>query len=222
LLDLLSAGLVSGWLKMAGLPTSFDPGQMQMTVQTPFWRSTDPVAEKVMDSYLKFLSTQGLKPSEQGVWLQSGTNLLLNNNGTVPIPAASLTKVATSLAALQTWGAGHQFETLVSSTGAIEKGVLQGDLVIQGGGDPMLMWEDAIAIGNALNQIGITRVSGDLVITGRFMANFRSDAIKSGELLKQAMVRSGLSLAKLRANAQRSKLKEKSEQKGHFRSRFYC
>ncbi|MER3435602.1 MAG: hypothetical protein C4288_19960 [Leptolyngbya sp. ERB_1_1] len=28
LLELLSAGLVSGWLKLAGLPTSFDPTEM--------------------------------------------------------------------------------------------------------------------------------------------------------------------------------------------------
>lgn len=189
MLDLLSAGLVSGWLRMAGLPTSFDPGEMlaRATIQTPFWQSTDPTAEKVISSYLQFLSSKGLKPSEQGIWLQSGANLLLNNRGTTPLPAASLTKVATSLAALQTWGTDHQFETWISSTGAVENGVLQGDLVIQGGGDPLFLWEDAIALGKALNQIGITRVSGDLVITGSFMISFRADSMKSGELLKQAL-----------------------------------
>ncbi len=189
MLDLLSAGLVSGWLKLAGLPTSFDPSEMiaHTTVQTPFWQSTDPTAEKVINSYLKVLNRQGLKSAEQGIWLQSGSNLLLNHRGTTPIPAASLTKVATSLAALQTWGANHQFETLISSTGAIENGTLQGDLVIQGGGDPLFLWEDAIALGNALHQMGITRVSGNLVITGSFMMSFRDDAIKSGELLKKAL-----------------------------------
>jgi D-alanyl-D-alanine carboxypeptidase/D-alanyl-D-alanine-endopeptidase (penicillin-binding protein 4) len=189
LLDLLSAGLVSGWLKMAGLPTSFDPSEMlgRVPVQTPFWQASDPDAEKVVKDYLKFLNSQGLKANEQGIWLQSGANLLLSNQGTTPIPAASLTKVATSLAALQTWGVDHQFETLIGATGAIENGVLQGDLVIQGGGDPLFVWEDAIALGNALNQLGITRVTGDLVITGSFMLNFRESTLKSGELLKQAL-----------------------------------
>jgi D-alanyl-D-alanine carboxypeptidase/D-alanyl-D-alanine-endopeptidase (penicillin-binding protein 4) len=189
LLDLLSAGLVSGWLKLAGLPTSFDPSEMiaHTTIQTPFWQSNDPTAEKVVNSYLKFLNSQGLKSAEQGIWLQSGSNLLLNNRGTTAIPAASLTKVATSLAALQTWGANHQFETLISSTGAIENGTLQGDLVIQGGGDPLFLWEDAIALGNALRQLGITRISGNLIVTGSFMISFRDDAIKSGELFKKAL-----------------------------------
>ncbi|MCU0552641.1 MAG: D-alanyl-D-alanine carboxypeptidase [Leptolyngbya sp. Prado105] len=188
MLDLLSAGLVSGWLKMAGLPISFDPMEMlqQTTVQTPFWQAPDSSAERVINDYLKFLNSQGLKSNEQGIWLQSGTNLLLSHQGTTPVPAASITKVATSLAALQTWGVDHQFETLIGATGTIEQGVLQGDLVIQGSGDPMLVWEDAIAISNRLNQMGITRVSGDLVIVDRFMFNFREDATKSGELLKKA------------------------------------
>lgn len=189
MLDLLSAGLVSGWLKLAGLPSSFDPSEMlpQMTVQTPFWQSSDPTAEKVVKDYLKFLNSQGLKSEDQGIWLQAGSNLLLSNRGTTPIPAASLTKVATSLAALQTWGVDHQFETLISSTGAIANGTLQGDLVIQGGGDPLFLWEDAIAIGNALRQLGIDRVSGNLIINGSFMISFRDDATRSGELLKKAL-----------------------------------
>lgn len=188
MLELLSAGLVSGWLKLAGLPTSFDPTEMfdRTTIQSPFWQSADPIADKIVHSYLKLLDRQGLKPTEQGIWLQSGSSLLLSNRGTTPVPAASLTKIATSLAALQTWGADHQFETLISSTGAIENGILQGDLVIQGGGDPLFLWEDAIALSNALQQMGINRISGNLIITGSFMMSFRSDAIKSGELLKKA------------------------------------
>lgn len=189
MLDLLSAGLVSGWLKLAGLPSSFDPSEMvaRTTVQTPFWRSTDPTAERIVKDYLKFLNSQGLKSEEQGIWLQSGSNLLLSNRGTNPVPAASLTKIATSLAALQTWGADHQFETLISSTGTIANGILNGDLIIQGGGDPLLLWEDAIAISNALQKQGINRISGNLIINGSFMMSFREDATKSGELLKKAM-----------------------------------
>jgi len=188
LLELLSSGLVSGWLKLAGLPTSFDPSEMfdRTRIQTPFWQSSDPTAEKIVKSYLKLLDRQGLKPTEQGIWLQSGSNLLSNNRGTTPVPAASLTKIATSLAALQTWGADHQFETRISSTGAIENGTLQGDLVIQGGGDPLFLWEDAIALGNALQQMGVHRISGNLIIAGSFMMSFRANAIKSGELLKKA------------------------------------
>lgn len=191
MLELLSAGLVSGWLKMAGLPTSLDPWATleQPSVQFALEQvnSSDRSAEAVITEYLALLKQQGLDPSKQGIWLQSGATLLADNQGTVVVPAASLTKIATSLAALQTWGVNHQFETVITASGEIHDGVLQGDLVIQGGGDPLFVWEEAIALGNALNQIGITRVTGDLIVVGRFMANFEPDATKAGELLKKAL-----------------------------------
>jgi D-alanyl-D-alanine carboxypeptidase/D-alanyl-D-alanine-endopeptidase (penicillin-binding protein 4) len=191
LLELLSAGLISGWLKMAGLPTSLDPLTTleQPSVQFALTQanSSDRSAEAVITDYLALLKRQGLDPSKQGIWLQSGSTLLANNQGTVAVPAASLTKIATSLAALQTWGVNHQFETVIIAAGQIQNGVLQGNLVIQGGGDPLFVWEEAIALGNALNRIGITRVTGDLVVVGRFMANFQPDSLKAGEFLKKAL-----------------------------------
>jgi D-alanyl-D-alanine carboxypeptidase/D-alanyl-D-alanine-endopeptidase (penicillin-binding protein 4) len=65
--------------------------------------------------------------------------------------------------------------------------VLQGDLVIQGGEDPFFVWEEAIALGNFLNQMGIKQVKGNLVITGKFYMNFEFDPLKSGNLLKQGL-----------------------------------
>ncbi|MGI0491817.1 D-alanyl-D-alanine carboxypeptidase [Alkalinema pantanalense CENA528] len=147
----------------------------------------DAGAEEIVRRYLNGLTGQGLNVQEQGVWLQSGPSLLVNHQGSTPLSAASLTKVATSLAALSTWGPDHQFETLVSATGPVQNGVLQGDLVLQGGGDPMLVWEEAIAIGNALNQMGIRQVTGNLIITGNFWMNFELDGMKSGTLFKQAI-----------------------------------
>ncbi len=147
----------------------------------------DAAAETTLQRYLEGLTRKGLATTSQGVWLQSGTQFLASNQGTTPLPAASLTKVATSLASLETWGPDHQFETLISATGPIQNGVLQGDLVIQGGGDPLLVWEEAIALGNELNRIGVTKVTGNLVLTGNFLMNFETKPEKAGALLKQAL-----------------------------------
>ena len=51
----------------------------------------------------------------------------------------------------------------------------------------MFVWEEAIALGNALNRQGIRKVTGNLIITGNFVMNFEWDPIKSGNLLKQAL-----------------------------------
>ena len=147
----------------------------------------DPATSTIVQQYLTKLAAQGYPQAAQGVWIQSGNTLLANHQGTTPLSAASLTKVATSLAALQTYGVDHRFETLIGTTGTFENGVVKGDLIVQGGDDPFFVWEEAIALGNALNQLGIKQVTGDLIVTGRFFMNFETDLGKAGTLLKQGL-----------------------------------
>ena len=140
-----------------------------------------------IQQYLNSLTSQGFAQENQGIWIQSGNTLLANHQGTTPLPAASITKVATSLAALQKFGPEHQFITLISTNGTIKNGVLKGDLIIQGSEDPLFVWEEAIALGNALNQKGIKRVTGNLIIADKFYMNFELNPLKSGELLKEGL-----------------------------------
>ncbi len=147
----------------------------------------DPAIQQQVEQYFNGFAAKGFAKQSQGMWIQAGNTLLANHQGTVPLPAASLTKVATSLAALQTFSPDHQFITQIGATGPIEDGVLKGDLVIQGGEDPFFVWEEAIALGNLLNQKGIKQVTGNLVITGKFYMNFEPSPLKSGNLLKQAL-----------------------------------
>ena len=189
MLELFGSGLVSLWLDRAGVKVAkVDPLEVLALQSSPSLvlapdRST--VAANAVQQYVQSLQTLG-SASEQGVWLQSGPVLLANHQGTVPLPAASLTKIATSLAALSTWGANYQFDTTISTTGTINNGVLQGDLIVQGNGDPLFVWEEAIALGNTLQSVGINRVQGNLIITGTFAMNYNFNPVESGELLKQA------------------------------------
>ncbi len=137
--------------------------------------------------YLNSLTSQGFAKENQGIWIQSGNTLLANHQGTIPLPAASITKVATSLVALQKFGPEHQFITFIGTNGGIKNGVLTGDLIIQGSEDPLFVWEEAIAIGNALNKKGIKRVTGNLIIANKFYMNFELNPLKSGELLKEGL-----------------------------------
>lgn len=147
----------------------------------------DAKTTAIIEQYLKKLSSQGFPQSSQGIWMQAGDQLLANHQGTTPLPAASLTKVATSLAALQTFGADHRFETNFGTTGTIENGVIKGDLIIVGNDDPFFVWEEAIAVGNAFNQMGIKQVTGNLIVVGRFFMNFEAEPGKVGILLKQGL-----------------------------------
>jgi serine-type D-Ala-D-Ala carboxypeptidase/endopeptidase (penicillin-binding protein 4) len=190
MLSVFASGLI-GWF---GAPPKLleikDPVGISRRISEP-WAvlsdSRDPAAEAIVQAYLQSLGSLGLPPQQQGVWLQSGLFHLADNQGQTPLPAASLTKIATSLAALQTWGPNHQFPTAIMTNGTIQNGVLQGDLIIQGGGDPMFVWEEAIGLGNGLNQLGIRQVTGDLIVSQNFVMNFDWDPLKSGTWLKQAI-----------------------------------
>ncbi|MBD2504956.1 D-alanyl-D-alanine carboxypeptidase/D-alanyl-D-alanine-endopeptidase [Anabaena azotica] len=195
MLELLSSGLVSIWLEMAGVkikPTdALDVVTWQSSPGLVIANDPNPAGVNTVKEYLQGLITtkliaQNLGES-QGVWLQSGPMLMANHQGTTPLPAASLTKIATSLAAFTTLGPDYQFETTVATNGSVVNGVVQGDLIINGDGDPMFVWEEAIALGNTLNKMGIKQVKGNLVITGNFAMNFQRHPQLAGQMVKQAL-----------------------------------
>ncbi len=148
---------------------------------------SDPVVESIIADYLKNLASLGFSTDKQGIWLQSDWAYLGNHQAKTPLSAASLTKIATSLAALETWGTEHRFETEFLTIGTIENGVLKGDLIVKGSGDPLFVWEEAIAVGNELNKLGIKEVTGNLIIVDNFAMNFKSDRQTSGQLLQLAL-----------------------------------
>jgi serine-type D-Ala-D-Ala carboxypeptidase/endopeptidase (penicillin-binding protein 4) len=147
----------------------------------------NPAIGSALNTFLDRIVASGATRQTQGVWIQTGNQLLANHQGTVPLSAASLTKAATSLAVLETLGPNYRYQTTVGTTGSIQNGVLNGDLVIQGGQNPFFVWEDAIALANQLKQLGIREVKGNLVILGPFYMNFETKAIAAGMFLKQGL-----------------------------------
>ena len=153
-----------------------------LTMNTP-----DPAAKGIVRNYLTNLDALGFSATEQGVWIQTGATPIAVHQPYRAVSSASLTKMATTLAALETWPINHRFETRLGYTGSLENGVINGDLVIQWTGDPYFVWEEAIALANTLNRQGIHQVTGNLVILGEFSMNFEADFYRSGELFIQAV-----------------------------------
>jgi D-alanyl-D-alanine carboxypeptidase/D-alanyl-D-alanine-endopeptidase (penicillin-binding protein 4) len=141
----------------------------------------------VIDRYLDNLALWGIDTNSQAVWVQSSQGTLAQYQGKTRLPAASLTKLATTLLALDHWPTDHRFVTKIFATGSLQEGVLTGDLVVQGGGNPFYVWESAIALGNRLNELGIRQVTGRLVIDGVFVMNFERDRALAGELFRQGL-----------------------------------
>jgi serine-type D-Ala-D-Ala carboxypeptidase/endopeptidase (penicillin-binding protein 4) len=191
---LVGSGLVGGCQSTPPSPaTMTSPNTVPKPPPAPFQSilavpsQPEAVSAKVLSTFLGSLQRDGSPPKVNGVWMQADTQFLAEHQGSEPLPAASLTKVATSLAALKVLGVNYRFLTSIGLAGTVKNGVLQGDLVIQGGKDPFFVWEDAIALGNTLNQMGIRQVQGNLVLTGPFYMNFESEPGKSGDLLRQGL-----------------------------------
>ncbi|WP_425081637.1 D-alanyl-D-alanine carboxypeptidase/D-alanyl-D-alanine endopeptidase [Ruegeria arenilitoris] len=76
------------------------------------------------------------------------------------LPPASVAKALTALYALDVLGADYRFETTLMADGTIENGVLNGDLILVGGGDPLLDTDDLATMAANLREAGITEVRG--------------------------------------------------------------
>lgn len=76
------------------------------------------------------------------------------------MPCASITKVFTTLYALDHLGPDHRFTTRLVATGPILGGTIQGDLVLVGGGDPTLTSDDLATMAAALAAKGVRGVTG--------------------------------------------------------------
>ncbi|MDG1520266.1 MAG: D-alanyl-D-alanine carboxypeptidase/D-alanyl-D-alanine-endopeptidase [Yoonia sp.] len=82
------------------------------------------------------------------------------NTPDMPLPPASVTKAVTALYALETLGTDHRFETRIFADGPIRDGVLDGDLILVGGGNPNLVTDDLADLAQTLKDTGLTSVTG--------------------------------------------------------------
>jgi len=112
------------------------------------------------------------RPPVQLVWHveDASGQVVSSQQGEQPINPASVVKVATSLWALEKLGADFALETRFFARGGVDwqRGLVRGDLVVQGSGDPDFQVENAFLVAVALNELGIREVHGAVVVNDRF------------------------------------------------------
>ena len=82
----------------------------------------------------------------------------------VPVNPASLMKIVTTSAALDLLGPAWTWSTPVWLQGRVADGVLQGNLVIKGSGDPKLVLERVWLLLRRVQQLGVREIRGDVVL----------------------------------------------------------
>lgn len=98
-------------------------------------------------------------------------------NAASNLPPASTLKLLTTATAFKYLGGDFQFETIVYANGPIKNGILQGDLVIEGVGDPSFgspkfKSDPLTQISNLLTQNKIRHIEGSIRIANNDQVNF--------------------------------------------------
>lgn len=118
-----------------------------------------------------FLTDKSVDAENTAVLIQdlSTGKILVNHNIDTPLLPASIMKTVTIASLLKEKGPDERFHTRVYADGTIEYGIVKGDLVVTGGGDPTLGTscapqsnDIADEIIESLRQKGINRIEGNL------------------------------------------------------------
>ena len=135
-----------------------------------------------------FSENEALKNSSWGftAYRISDSAPLVSVNGNTSLVPASVMKIITTSSALILLGENYQFETQLLTSGKVDdKGVLNGDLIIRGFGDPTLgseRWSDTRLDVifpqwlEAMRKAGIKTINGNIIGDGsRWDINFVAD-----------------------------------------------
>ncbi len=96
------------------------------------------------------------------------------------LPPASVAKAFTALYAIENLGPQYRFETRVFAEGPIRDGILDGNLILSGGGDPNLVTDQLAELATALKESGLREVKGDFLVWDNALVNL--DEIDSSQL----------------------------------------
>ncbi len=153
----------------------FDP-QVWLLLACLIWVGLTGVANAAPGQFraLRHLRQKGIQVSARVVDLDTAHTLVSLNAGQSLIPA-SVTKLYTAAAALDRWGAAKRFKTSILRLGKVHHGVLHGDLVFVGNGDPGLVNAQLGTLARRVRESGIHTVLGKLIIYPKRFASVPCD-----------------------------------------------
>jgi serine-type D-Ala-D-Ala carboxypeptidase/endopeptidase (penicillin-binding protein 4) len=115
----------------------------------------------------------------------TGSTPRLSHQAQERVNPASLMKLATTTAALDTLGPAFVWRTPVYVDGSVRDGVLHGNVYIKGSGDPRLVVERLWLLMRRIQGLGIQKIQGDIVLDrSAFDVPARDAASFDGEPLR--------------------------------------
>ncbi len=133
------------------------------------------LSNKLAFDFIKFKNDENLKHATISLTIFdiNQKKIIYGFNEHIGVAPASTLKTITAATALHFLGDNYKYETIIAYTGNIENGILNGDLVITGSGDPTLgswRWESTKKnivldkIYKALKVKGIKAITGKILV----------------------------------------------------------
>lgn len=161
---LLLAAAIAGAASLAGCAVRSSPPALDAPPATTSTDAATADINRLLDDPALSRAIVGIRVESLG----SGAVLFSRNSDARVIPASSL-KIVTAAVAADALGWDRTFETKLEAAGPVHDGVLTGDLVVTGTGDPTINAQDQRPAAlfdewaDALRAAGITRIDGRLI-----------------------------------------------------------
>lgn len=137
----------------------------------------------------QILKKSGIPESHFGIYVAGGEGepkVIFSQNEDKKMIPASITKLVTAAAAITQFPPGTKFKTVLMTSGKIEDGVLKGDLILRGGGDPSFVSENMWYLVNAFTRTSVKKIEGDLIIDDSLFDKVRFDPTRQKERVDRA------------------------------------
>ncbi len=143
-----------------------------------------PAAAALPAPVAQALREAGIPPASVSVLVQQvdHSRPLIAINAERPVNPASTMKLLTTFAGLELLGPAYSWKTEAYISGNLKDGVLDGDLILKGNGDPALTLERFQELLRRLRHAGLREIRGDLILdNSRFEKSSQDPAAFDGE-----------------------------------------
>ena len=144
---------------------------LSLLLTVPTYSQTNSRLTQQIDKVLKESCLDSSQTSVNVVALPDG-EIVYARNPVVPLLPASVMKLVTTAAALHYLSPEYRFKTEFLYSGTRNNGLIQGDLIIRGGGNPRLSTEQFWTIATRIKASGINEITGDLIVDTHFFDEY--------------------------------------------------
>ncbi|MDB5809766.1 MAG: D-alanyl-D-alanine carboxypeptidase/D-alanyl-D-alanine-endopeptidase [Betaproteobacteria bacterium] len=135
------------------------------------------ISTRLPPAVAEALAQAGIPEGSVGIYVQDtqASRPLLAIGEERAFNPASTIKLLTTFSALEQLGPAYQWTTEIYADGALDGDVLNGNLVMKGGGDPRLTLENFWLMLRNLRARGVREIRGDLVLDRSYFARDETD-----------------------------------------------